>query len=459
MFISQYWVIGRAPIQQPQKRKRFLYVCCKHVANYDVVIVGGGIAGLTLAATLTSVLKWNRSVLVIEQSPQQRAGGSAIGLWTNAWKCLDAIGNSIGTKLRGDSMLLSTFRIMRATDGKVLKRFQLSECTGEEHEFRYIPREKLMTVIRDLYLSSPGSEIWYGSSLENVKEEGEYLLVSCSNSIDIRCRLVVGADGIHSSVRKILKNCPRWPKNVNFNGYYAFRGAVSIERVPEDVKNELSKENWSQTVSQIWGKGLRVGVAPINNSHWYWFVTVNENRIDYPKKIKENPFMRLSVLKHLTEDIVYPIPQLVIHTNPNDILFHQCSDSIDPLIPRNYLDGWLSKSHITLVGDAAHPTTPNLAQGGAMAMEDALVLANNLYKHSSDLEHGDILLRALYSYENARLFRTQRLVIQSHIMGKLLQLDNNFICYIRDTIGVQMALADPSSFVKHAIWDPPTCFL
>jgi len=97
-----------------------------------------------------------------------------------------------------------------------------------------------------------------------------------------------------------------------------------------------------------------------------------------------------------------------------------------------------------------------LAQGAALALEDALVLASHLY--SATWTNNDTILETLYEYENQRLFRTQQLVLQSHIIGKLLQLENEWICSLRDKVGTKVFLRS-RDFLRHAIWDVPSCFL
>ncbi|MED4609380.1 FAD-dependent monooxygenase, partial [Paenibacillus validus] len=83
---------------------------------------------------------------------------------------------------------------------------------------------------------------------------------------------------------------------------------------------------------------------------------------------------------------------------------------------------------VTLLGDAAHPMLPNLGQGGAQAMEDALVLARALAEADPDVP------QALTAYERSRLPRTTRVVRDSRRMGRLVQLEHPAAIAIRNRI-------------------------
>lgn len=344
--------------------------------DYDVIVVGGGIGGLALSAALKTVLRWSGSVLVIEQSTSESfETGSALGLWTNAFKCLDALGNQVGSHLRNKSCPLQGVVIRDAQRGQLLKYIPLDNCKGGPHEFYYVRRRDLVDTLCSLYLSSPDAEYLSGVTVENLRQD-DCMIVDCSNGKSFKCRVVIGADGIGSVVRKYLYPCPRWPRKIRSNGYLACRGIVGSHQLPKRVCDEL-ESHWSPYISQIWGKGIRVGVAPLDANHtcWYWFLTINENKC---KDIYENKW-QLSP-QNISEWIVdwfYPIPQLIQNTRVEDIHIQQCADSLDVLLPRKYFAN--QTCLVTLLGDAAHPTTPNLAQGAALALEDALVLASHLY--------------------------------------------------------------------------------
>ncbi|EME30985.1 monooxygenase/ oxidoreductase [Galdieria sulphuraria] len=430
-------------------------ICCSKTVDYDIVVVGGGIAGLAFSAALKTVLKWQGSLLVIEQSSLEGLEtGSALGLWTNAFKCLDALGEQVSRTLRDKSCPLEGVLIRDAERGRLLKSIPLDKCIGGPHEFSYVRRRDLQEELRSLYLSSPDVNYLVGETVESVRKD-DCMIVVCSSGIELKCHIVIGADGIGSVVRKCLYPCLRWPRTIKSNGYMAFRGIVSLNQLPEKVINEL-ESSWKSHISQIWGKGIRAGVAPLDIHHWYWFLTVNEKQLNNWDCFQGNFHLCQDKLSELLFNWVYPLPQLFQYTQAENIHVHRCADSLDILLPRKYFS--LHNSFpVTLIGDAAHPTTPNLAQGAALALEDALVLACHVYSACSQSVNHEILQETLYKYEDERLLRTQRLVIQSHVIGKLLQLENSWVCFLRDNVGTKVFL-QPQAFLRHAVWDVPPCF-
>lgn len=103
---------------------------------------------------------------------------------------------------------------------------------------------------------------------------------------------------------------------------------------------------------------------------------------------------------------------------------------------------------ITLAGDASHPMTPNLAQGGCTALEDSIVLARKLYQAlrpgstSSNEEVSECMQRvgdALAEYQSERWARTFRLTVKSFVFGALLAWDSSIICFLRNNVALPIA--------------------
>ena len=101
---------------------------------------------------------------------------------------------------------------------------------------------------------------------------------------------------------------------------------------------------------------------------------------------------------------------------------------------------------ITLAGDAAHPMTPNLAQGGCTSLEDSVILTRKLCEAlrvgKKEEEDASVVARrigtALTEYESERWARTFRLTVKSYVFGSLLALDSSLICFLRDTVGLPL---------------------
>ena len=135
----------------------------------------------------------------------------------------------------------------------------------------------------------------------------------------------------------------------------------------------------------------------------YWYSTINRDEdTQIPEKAKE-------YLQESFADWYDPAPTIISHTEPTAILRNDLYD-------RPPIDRWHDERAV-LLGDAAHPTTPNMGQGAAMAIESAVVLA-------SCLEEYDNLPTAIQRYERLRMPRTQSITNRSWSIGKIAGASN-----------------------------------
>jgi 2-polyprenyl-6-methoxyphenol hydroxylase-like FAD-dependent oxidoreductase len=167
---------------------------------------------------------------------------------------------------------------------------------------------------------------------------------------------------------------------------------------------------------------LRFGFAAVSASEIYWFAVANA-----PEGERDTD-SRAVVLERF-RDFCAPVPALVDAT-PKDRVFRT---DIHDRLP---VASW-SKGRATLLGDAAHPTTPNLGQGGCMAIEDAVTLAHALRTHASHE-------RAFSAYEALRVEKTTRVVEASYRFGRIAQLEGAVGAALRN---VALRLT-PASVVK-----------
>jgi 2-polyprenyl-6-methoxyphenol hydroxylase-like FAD-dependent oxidoreductase len=211
--------------------------------------------------------------------------------------------------------------------------------------------------------------------------------------------VVVGADGIHSSVRQQVSPgaAPLEGEQVAVRGIA--RGPVPSERM--GVSGEF------------WGPGVRFGLAAIAPAETYWWCALDRDLLGDP--VTPGPRVRA-----LVGDFPDEVARAVENT-PDDELI------VTPLSELPPLPTWW-RGRAVLLGDAAHAMTPNLGQGGAQAMEDAWVLADRL------ATHGDAVERAFAEYEEIRRRRAEAMTRASRWTGRLAHLSHPVGRRLRDAV-------------------------
>ncbi|KAH7429543.1 hypothetical protein KP509_09G055300 [Ceratopteris richardii] len=392
---------------------------------HDVVIVGGGIAGF---ATALALHRLGVKSTVIEQSEDLRVAGSAIGLWSNAWRALEALG--VADSLRNQSLRISGMELL-GTDGTLIKSHNIIEGSTDI-ELRSFERK---TLVGALCKPIPDNQVIYGSRVIHIKQlEAGYTEVECEGGQKMQTKVLIGCDGIGSVVAKWMKM-----KEPCYNGHVAIRG---IAEYPDG-------HGLGDRVKQILGIGVRAGVAPMNANKVYWFVIFNSSG----EKLKDANLVRKEALDYAKE---WPaIITEAIQRTP-----------LESFSRRSLSDRWmwpiggppLYKGGVTLAGDAMHPMTPNLGQGACCALEDAIILSrslskalliNDLSSRSPAQEMKEIEL-ALHSYVEERWRRMLPLAIRSNLTGRMLQSNNRLVCSFRDMISRYTTV---DKFLNHTNFD------
>ena len=224
--------------------------------------------------------------------------------------------------------------------------------------------------------------------------------VRFANGLEERGDVLVGADGLHSVVRARLHG----ESKLRYAGYTCWRGLARFEHkgLPSDAAFEAM------------GPGKRFAAHHCGKGRVFWYGTKNtpEGRADAPGGRKAEAL-------ECFRDWFSPIPELIEATPPDGILRND-------IVDRKPIRAW-GKGRVTLLGDAAHPTTPNLGQGACQAIEDAVTLAHCLGQGGS----APSLLRL---YESRRIPRTTMITNQSLRVGFFGQFENPLACALRDAV-------------------------
>lgn len=342
-----------------------------------VVVVGGGIGGLATALALQRI---GISATVHEQAPALDPTGAGIGLWPGALKSLRSLG--VAPSFWDLPVCPFAWAETATADGRIITGFEVTPIT--DGLGYVVHRAELIEALR---APLSAATCVTGSRLTAVQQSNEVVRLTFADGSTVEADLVIGADGLHSLVRAaVIDDQPR------YSGEVAYRGICDMAVPDPGLMRETQHAGW------------RGAVHPLSTRQVYWWVT----RRTTPGAAEGAEERARTVLSGVW-GWAGGLPEAVAATPAERVLRNDLYDR-DP-VPR-----W-SRGRITLVGDAAHPTTPNLGLGGCMAIEDALVLARAL--HTTE-DH----VSAFAQYEAQRHARTARVVKMSRLMGRTGSLSN-----------------------------------
>jgi 2-polyprenyl-6-methoxyphenol hydroxylase-like FAD-dependent oxidoreductase len=339
-----------------------------------IAIVGGGIGGLTAALALR---REGFEPSVFEQAPALLEVGAAIAVWPNAMRVLSRLGVGTAVLERAGQLKLARWLDRR---GKVLKHFTLPE---QEVFAVALHRAELQGA---LLHALPPDSIHLGKTLRGYTRTREGMRAEFADGTSQSFDLLVGADGLHSHVRaQMLGDGPPV-----YRGYAGWRGITSLEHAAL----------LPFMATEIHGGGMRFGIGPVGRGRTGWWATVNEaETVEH-----DSPHDEQGKLLRLFDGWVAPVNELVAATRAESIVRVATYDRAPIKLK--------GEPNVTLLGDSWHPTTPNLGQGGCMAIEDAAVLARCLAKYAD-------VNQALRRYEALRYARTATVVRYSRLYGAI----------------------------------------
>jgi 2-polyprenyl-6-methoxyphenol hydroxylase-like FAD-dependent oxidoreductase len=361
-------------------------------ADRKAVVVGGGIGGLTAALALR---RGGWDVEVYEQAPELREVGSGVMISSNATRVLKGLGLLEAVASRGVEV---THGEGCAWGGARMVDFPLGEVRGRaDSPHVLIHRAALHGALAEAF-GTRG--LYLGARLRDFAQEGDGVVARFEDGREARGAVLVGADGLKSRVRAGLHG----DTEPEYAGYPCWRGLASGTSFP-NLPVGLLRETQ--------GRGARFGMGYIRPGQVYWWATVN-----WPERAPVPDGDKAFLLRAFSTAHA-PIPQLIAATREEDLLRSDIHDR-PPLAP------W-GRGRVTLLGDAAHPMTPNLGQGACSAIEDGQVLA-------SALGEGVDVPAALRDYEGRRAKRTARLQRESRLFGAIGQWENPAAVWLRERL-------------------------
>lgn len=348
-----------------------------------VIIAGGGIGGLSAAL---AVARAGCEVSVLEQASQFGEIGAGIQMGPNAFRALDRLG--VGQRARDNAVLIDDLILMDGTDGQEIARVPLGEPFRHRFQAPYAVAHRA-----DLHLSlleacqeDPRISLRTHTRVADYRQDSDGVDVVLADGEVLRAAALIGADGLHSAVReRVVGDGP--PR---VSGHITYRAVLPVEEVPEALR-------WN--AAACWA-GPKYHLVHYPLRGWKLFNVVATFHSERVTEGAGEEGSREEILARLSP--LVPVARKLVEKPERWLAWVLCD--------REPVDNW-SDGRVTLLGDAAHPTLQYFAQGACMAIEDGLSLADELEAAGGDFR------KAFIAYQNARMARTSRVVMQSRLIG------------------------------------------
>jgi 2-polyprenyl-6-methoxyphenol hydroxylase-like FAD-dependent oxidoreductase len=349
------------------------------LAARRILIIGGGFSGMSAAIECA---KLGAEVDLVEIDPGWRNYGAGISLGGATLRAFGQLGVLDAFLEHGSA---SDGVEIRLPHGPKIAELPTPRLAGPDVPGGgAIMRPVLARLLADATRAS-GATIRLGCSFTAIEDDGEGVDVSFTDGQRRRYDLVVGADGLYSKVRETL--FPNAPKP-RYSGQACWRAVVP--RPPE-----------IRTATMWIGPKVKPGVNPVSKTEMYLFIT--EPR---PSNEHVDPATFSDHVRALLAD--FPAPELQAIRDglgPSSQIVFRPLEGL--LMPRPW-----SRGRVVLIGDTVHATTPHLASGACIGIEDAIVLADELGRNAR-------VELALAAFEERRWERCRMVVQNSARLGEI----------------------------------------
>ncbi len=349
-----------------------------------VIVAGGGIGGLAAALAL---VRQGFSVKVLEQAPEIGEIGAGIQLGPNAFHAFDALG--VGEKARGRAVYTDCMVMHDAIDEYQVGKIPTGEAFRQRfgNPYAVIHRADVHRSLLEGAQDTGRVEFLTSTRVERIAQDEHSITVLDQHGQAHPGVALIGADGVKSVVRQQFVGDP-----ARVTGHVVYRAVVDKKDFPQDLQ-------WN--AASIWvGPNCHLVHYPLRGGEQYNVVVTFHSRQQEEWGVSEGS---KEEVQSYFQGICPKARQLI--DLPKSWKRWATAD-------REPIGQW-TFGRVTLLGDAAHPTTQYMAQGACMAMEDAVTLGEALRVHANDWP------QALDTYQRARVARTARIVLSSREMGRI----------------------------------------
>jgi len=350
-----------------------------------VVIAGGGIGGLACALALA---RRGFRALVLEQANVFGEVGLGLQVAPNALSVLDALG--VGDAAKQDALLIERLLMMDAVTGEEVANIPCGERFRERfgNPYAVAHRADIHGALLDACRALDLIELRNDCRVMDFELENSGVSVALESGERVAAAAMVGADGVYSNVRSRIVG----DGEPLAAGAVIYRATIPVAEMPKDLQRPYPTF-WA-------GPGWHVIYYPVRD--WTMFnlgatVVTGQNTLEESEDVAPRHVLPLFSGGCATPLRVLRIPKrfrryVIVHREP--------------------VDNW-STGPVTLLGDAAHPMVQYIAQGAAMALEDAICLAGCAHESAGDFA------QAFRRYQELRIVRTARVQISSLMMDRL----------------------------------------
>jgi len=353
-------------------------------SELPVLVAGGGIGGLAAALAL---VKQGFKVQVLEQAQQLGEIGAGIQLGPNAFAAFDALG--IGEKARARAVYTDEMVMHDALDETLIGRIPTGEAFRQRfgNPYAVIHRADVHGSLLEGAQESGLIDVQTSTQVVRIEQDADSITAFDQNGVAHRGTALIGADGVKSAIRQQYVG-----DEARVSGHVVYRAVVDKKDFPADLQ-------WN--AASIWvGPNCHLVHYPLRGGEQYNVVVTFHSR--KPEEWSVTEGSREEVQSYF--DGICPRAHQLIDLPK--IWKRWATADRDPIGQWNF-------GRATLLGDAAHPTLQYMAQGGCMALEDAVTLGEALRISGNDFG------KAFDLYQRSRVARTARIVLSAREMGRI----------------------------------------
>lgn len=363
-----------------------------------VLIAGAGLAGLAAASSLRAA---GLPTTVYERASELLPAGAVVSVMASAAAGLERAG--LGQLVEDVCVPVQRLDYLD-WKGRYLAHMPIAEVAETLGTQAYITLRSDMQL--GMYERLGQEVVQLGATCTGFDQDGGGVTVKLADGREERGAALLGADGIRSAIREqLLGDAPRYA------GYSGWRGLATMETPP--LEPGFGK--------QVGGRGRTWGAFALRGNRVYWFSSakMEEGLGDSPGGRKEDVRQTFAGAPDWVLEVIEATPE-------DEILRHDIYDR--PPVKR-----W-GEGRVTMIGDAAHATTPNTGQGGSHALLDGVIVGEALASIAASLDDPSAVRGVFERYERERIPQTSKVVKEAGMVGTMVHFRNPLACLIRDRI-------------------------